>query len=68
MCIPPPAANGNVTLQTCRDPQRAVNTRWPGRSISRHKVTGLVTGDSQLSYVSVQPGGKAELCFLTSDC
>lgn len=64
---PPTAANGNVTLQTCNDPQRAVNTCQPGGSISC-KVTGLVTGDSQFSYVSVQPGGKAETRFLTSAC
>lgn len=64
---PPTAANGNVTLQTCNDPQCAVNTCRPGGSISC-KVTGLVTGDSQFSYVSAQPGGKAETCFLTSAC
>lgn len=65
---PPTAANGNVTLQTCSDPQRAVNTCWPGGSISSCKATGSVTGDSQFSYVSAQPGGKAEPCFLTSVC
>lgn len=64
----PTAANGNVTLQTRSDPQRAANTCWPGGSVSSCKVTGLVTGDSQFSYVSVQPGGKAEPRFLTSAC
>lgn len=68
MHVPPTAANGNVTLQTCSDPQRAVNTCRPGGSVSSHKVTGSVTWDSQFSYVSVQPGGKAEPHFLTSTC
>lgn len=64
----PTAANGNVTLQTCSDPQGTVNTCRPGGSVSLRKATGSVTGDSRFLYVSVQSGGKAEARFLTPAC